>query len=143
MKNGRYFKLYESQFERYGKTFQENLRGQRIINTIEPANIQQITALAFEDYGRDPGRVKAQAPFLGPSIFSDGPVWKQSRALLKPTFAQAELSDMDQLASFADRFMELIAGDGSMLDIQPLLHRLVSYFPKCLETSRDIKAVGI
>ena len=75
MKEGRYFKLYGSQFEKYGKTFEENLKGQKVINTIEPANIQQVTTSAFGDYGRDPERVKAGVPFLGPSIFSDGPVW--------------------------------------------------------------------
>ena len=126
MKNGVYFKLYLSHFERYGKTFEEKTRGQKTINTIEPANIQHVLALATEDYGKDPVRVKAQAPFLGPSVFSDGALWKQSRALVKPAFARAELSDVDHLASYADRFMDLIPGDGSMVDIQPLLHRLVS-----------------
>lgn len=126
MKNGRYFKLYEAQFAKYGKTFEENMRGQKTINTIEPINIQQVTALAFEDYNKDPMRVRAQSPFLGPSIFSDGALWKHSGAMVKPTFARAELSDMDHLAMFTSRFMELIPSDGSMIDIQPLLHRLVS-----------------
>ena len=126
MKEGRLFKLYESQFELYGKTFEEISRGKRLINTTEPANIQQITSLAFDDYGKVLGRTNAQGPFLGPSIFSDGPIWKPSRALVKPTFTRAEISDIDQLASFADRFMELVPGDGSTIDMQPLLHRLVS-----------------
>ena len=126
MKEGRFFKLYESQFELYGKTFEENWRGKRLINTIEPANVQQVAALAVEDYGKDPERLKAQAPFFGPSIFSDGPIWKQARAMVKPIFAKAEISDIDHLASFADRFMELLPDDGSMVDVQPLLHRLVS-----------------
>ncbi|MCJ1313136.1 hypothetical protein MMC25_006813 [Agyrium rufum] len=139
MKEGRLFKLYESQFELYGKTFEENFRGKRLINTIEPANIQQITTLAFDDYCKDPERTKAQAPFLGPSIFSDGPVWKQSRALVKAAFARAEIPDIDHLASFTDRFMELIPGDGSTADMQPLLHRLPSAlsFSKPFRKLRD------
>ena len=133
MKEGRYFKLYESQFARYGKTFEEKVRGKRCINTIETANIQQVLALSYEDYCKDPLRVRAQTPFLGPSVFSDGALWKYSRALVKPTFARAELSDMDHLASFADHFLDLLPDDGSMVDIQPLLHRLVrtpTYIPK-------------
>jgi hypothetical protein len=51
--------------------------------------------------------MKARAPFLGPGIFSDRLPWKQGRALIKPTFARAELPDTDHLASFADRFMDL------------------------------------
>lgn len=128
MKDGRLFKLYMSQFERYGKTFEEKWKGRTLINTIDPVNIKQITAIACDDYCKDPGRVKAQWPFLGPSIFSDGLLWKRSRALVKPAFSRAEVSDMDHLASFTDRFMELIPADGREVDMQPLLHRLVSSF---------------
>jgi cytochrome P450 monooxygenase len=120
MKEGRFLKLYESQFELYGKTLEENWRGKRLINTTEPVNVQQVAALAFEDYGKDPERLQAQSPFS-----DDGPIWKQARAMVKPIFAKAELSDIDHLASFADRFMELLPDDGSMVDVQPLLGRLV------------------
>ena len=126
MKEGRFLKLYESQFELYDKTFEENLRGKKLINTTEPVNVQQVAALAVEDYGKDPERLQAQSPFFGPRIFSNGPTWKQARAMVKPIFAKAELSDIDHLASFADRFMELLPDDGSMVDVQPLLGRLVS-----------------
>lgn len=131
MKEGKFFKLYASQFERYGKTWEENWRGKPLINTTEPANVQQVGALAFEDYGKDPERLKAQAPFFGPSIFSDGPIWKEARGMVKPIFARAEISDMDHLASFVDRFMELLPDNGSLVDVQPLLHRLVSVILNC------------
>ena len=125
MKDGHYFRLYESQFERYGKTFEESMRGQKTINTIEPINIQHVAAIAHDDYAKDPKRIRALAPFLGPSVFSDGLIWKRSRALVKPIFARAELSDIHHLAMFADRFIELLPSNGTALDIQPLLHRLV------------------
>jgi cytochrome P450 monooxygenase len=124
MKEGTLFKLYESQFELYGKTFEETLRGTTIINTIAPANIHQVTTSAFEDYCRDPTRGKAGSPFLGPSIFSDGLLWKWSRAMIQPAFIKAEISDVDQLATFVERFLDLIPDDGSTIDVQPLLHRL-------------------
>jgi hypothetical protein len=74
MKEGRFLELYESQFELYGKTFEENWRGKRLINTTEPVNVQQVAALAVEDYGKDPGRFQVQSPFFDPSIFSDRPI---------------------------------------------------------------------
>ena len=122
----RFLKLYESQFELYDKTFEENLKGKKLINTTEPVNVQQVAALAVEDYGKDPERLQAQSPFFGPRIFSDGLTWKQARAMVKPIFAKAKLSDIDHLASFADRFVELLPDNGSMVDVQPLLGRLVS-----------------
>jgi len=127
MKEGRFFKLYDTQFELYGRTFEEIWRGKPLINTIEPANVQKVAALAHEDYGKDPERLMAQAPFMGPSILSQhGPAWKRARTLVTPIFARAELSDIDHLASYTDRFMELLPNDGSMVDIQPLVRRLVS-----------------
>ena len=137
LKEGRYFKLYESQFESYGRTFEEFCRRQKTINTIEPVNIQHVLALACDDYIKDPARTKAMAPFMGPSVFSDGPIWKPSRALVKPIFARAELSDMDHLAVFADRFMELLPKDGGTVDVQPLLHKLVGHHSYRLFTICD------
>ena len=46
--------------------------------------------------------------------------------MIKPIFNKAEISDIDHLASFANRFMALLPNDGSMVDVQPLIHRLVS-----------------
>ncbi len=119
-------KLYERHFEIYGKTFEEQFFGTKIINTMEPANIQQVTALAFQDWGKSPSRNRSWGPFLGKGIFTeDGPVWKHSRQLIKPTFARSEISDVDSLDGYVDRFIELIPRDESMIDIQPLLHKLV------------------
>ncbi|CAD6442818.1 71e7a536-2767-4abd-a573-fa59dc2a9e71 [Sclerotinia trifoliorum] len=70
-----------------------------------------VAALFVNDYGKDPERAKAQSPFFGPSIFSDGHIWKEARGLVKPIFAMAEISDMEHLASFMDRFMDLLPND--------------------------------
>jgi hypothetical protein len=131
MKEGKFFRLYASQFEKYGKTWQENWRGKPLINTTEPANVQQVAARAMEDYGKDPERVKAQSPFFGPSIFSDGAVWKHAREMVKPIFTRAEISDIRHLESFVDRFMELLPIDEREVDVQPLLNRLVCLPFRC------------
>lgn len=49
---GRQMALFMEQFNGIGKTFEENFFGTRVINTIEPANIKEVSALSFEDYGK-------------------------------------------------------------------------------------------
>ncbi|TVY12993.1 Cytochrome P450 monooxygenase lepH [Lachnellula arida] len=115
MKENRVFELYATQFDEYGKTWEESWRGKPLINTIEPANIQKVAAVG----------AAAQFPFLGPGIAaSDGPAWKHARNMIKPIFSRAEVSDVDHFTSFANRFMALLPNDGSPLDVQPLVRRL-------------------
>ena len=119
MKNRHYFKLYESHFERYGKTFEDSIRGQKTTNTIEPVNIQHVAAIACDDYVKDPKRTRALTPLLGPCVLSDGPIRKWSRALVKSVFVRAELSDVDRLATFTDRFLNYFPATGRCLMSSP------------------------
>ena len=126
-KQGQLMKLYEQRFATYGKTFEENFLGSRVINTMNPENIQAVAAGKFQDYRRDMARKGATSPFMGKSITSsDGVEWKHSRNLVKPVFSRSELSDTDGLGVFIDQFLDLIPRDGPTVDIQPLLHKLVS-----------------
>jgi hypothetical protein len=52
MQKGRFFRLYTEQFQKYGKTFEEIWRGKPLINTTEPANLQRIAAVGFDDFGK-------------------------------------------------------------------------------------------
>ena len=125
---GRYNRLYLEQYQKYGKTWEENLAGTKVINTMEPANFQQVAAHSFHDYGKLAMRNKALSPLLGDGIFSqDGPVWRHSRDLIKPLFMRAELSDLDSFKVHVDRFLSLIPRDGTTVDLQPLLLKLVPY----------------
>lgn len=130
---GQMMRLYERHFELYGKTFEEQFFNQRVINTMEATNIQQVAALSFHDWGKVSSRNSFVSPFLGRGIFSeDGPYWKHSRDLIKPTFSRAEISDIDSLSTFVERMIHLIPRDGSTIDVQPLIHKLVlkpSRFP--------------
>lgn len=125
VQEGRLFRLYKSQFDAYGKTFSEIWRGKTLFNTTEPENIQYVSTLAGEDFGKDPDREIAQWPLLGPSIFSNGPAWSLSRKLGKPIFARAELSNLDYFGFCVDKFFKLLPEKGETFDIQPLMHRLV------------------
>ena len=119
-------KLYMKYFDLYGKTFEERFFHTKIINTMEAANIQQVTALSFRDWGKSSSRNASSSLFLGRGIFSeDGAAWKSSRDLIKPLFARSEISDVDSLGVFVDHLFALIPRDGATIDIQPLLHKLV------------------
>ena len=127
IRKGRYNRLYLEHFQTHGKTWEENLAGTRVINSMEAANFHQVAALSFHDYGKLAMRNKALSPFLGDGIFSqDGARWKHSRDLIKPLFTRAELSgDIDSFKIYADRLLSLIPRDGSTVDLQPLLLKMV------------------
>lgn len=126
IKAGRYNRLYLEQYQKYGKTWEENLAGTKVINSMEPEDFQQVASLSFQDYGKLAMRNKALLPLLGNGIFSqDGASWKHSRYLIKPLFMQAELSDIDSFEVHVNRFLGLIPRDGSTVDLHPLLMKLV------------------
>ena len=126
IKAGRYNRLYLEQYQNYGKTWEENLAGTKVINSMEPANFQQVASLSFQDYGKLAMRNKSLSPLLGNGIFSqDGSSWKHSRDLIKPLFMWAELSDIDSFKVHVNRFLDLIPRDGSTVDLHPLLLKLV------------------
>lgn len=122
---GQSMELYMRQFDLHGKTFEEQFFDTKIINTMEAANIQQVAALSFQDWGKSSARNASSSPFLGRGIFSeDGAFWRHSRDLIKPTFARSEISDVNSLGVFVDRLLELIPRDGATIDIQPMIHKL-------------------
>ena len=123
---GQFYKLYDLQFEQYGKTFEEVFFDTAVINTMEPANIQHVAVHTFQDWGRVGMRNSSAAPVLGDGIFSqDGAEWRHSRQLIKPTFARSEIADLSSLSIYTDRFLGLLPRDGSTTNVQPLLHRFL------------------
>lgn len=128
VKAGRLNQVNAELFSSHGATYEEYSFGDRSINTREVENIQTIAALRFEDYGKSDSRTNSLLPFLGRGIFSeDGAAWKGSRDLVKPLFKRAEFSDLDGFRQHADRFFNLIPRDGSSVDLQPLLGKLVCF----------------
>ncbi|TVY84310.1 Cytochrome P450 monooxygenase lepH [Lachnellula suecica] len=123
VKDGRQMELYMKHFEMYGKTWEETYLDIKVINTMEMRNIRHVCATGFEDYGKSSR--KLFAPFLGDGIFSqEGPKWKHSRNLIRPTFSRSELSDMDFISVHVDRFLDFIPRDGSTIELQRPLHSL-------------------
>ena len=125
-KEGKFTALYEKHFATYGKTWEENFYGSKVINSVQWENFQEAGTSLVPYLSRAMGANKYAKPFLGKGITTtDGADWKHARDLVTPTFARAELSDISRLVPFVDKLIELIPRDGSTVDMQPLLHRMV------------------
>lgn len=112
-------------FEKYGSTYEERAFLGKIINTCDITNMQAVGATQFQDFGREKRR--AARKFFGDGILSmNGHEWKQARGLVDPLFQRAELTDIERFRKYIDRMFALIPRDGSTVDMQPLLQKLVS-----------------
>ena len=118
---------------RWGPTFQSSLLGTTTISTIDPKNLQSIYSLDFQSFGLESLRLPTAGLFMGRGIFTtDGPFWEHSRALVKPIFTRAQFADLETLEHHLQQMIDLIPGDGSSVDILPLLSKLVNT-PRCLQ----------
>ena len=114
-------------FAEYGHTFQSRSWSSSKIYTIEPQNLQVIFSTDFASWGVQPMRLFAFEPFVGRGIMcTDGEAWRQSRSLIKPTFARTQIADLHLVAykAHVQKFLDLIPRDCSTVDLQPLFGRL-------------------
>ncbi|KUJ09387.1 N-alkane-inducible cytochrome P450 [Mollisia scopiformis] len=108
-------------FAKYGKTYEVNNLGQRMIHTMEPQNIQSVWATNFNSWGLQPLREGIAVPFFNHGInTTDGDFWRHSRALVRPTFARIEVANLGFLEKHVDRLFDQLPIDGSTTDLQPL-----------------------
>ena len=115
----------KEQVDTYGHTFQSRPYGTTKIFTIEPRNLQTVFATNFESFGVQPLRLFPFGPFIGKGILTtDGAFWEHSRALVRPTFARAQIANLSSLEVHVSRMIDLIPKDGSTVDLQPLFARL-------------------
>ena len=113
-------------FRIYGSTFQSTTLGISTIWSIDSRLVQYTYHENDKDWGVAPFRQEPMEPFCGRGfITTDGPVWEHSRALMKPNFYKANISDLGPFGTFVDTFLTKIPRDGSTIDLQPLLFTLV------------------
>ncbi|PQE07505.1 Cytochrome P450 family protein [Rutstroemia sp. NJR-2017a BBW] len=123
--NGTLMDLYMAQFALYGKIWEENLCGSRIINTMDLRNVQHvISAMTFVDWGKE--STAYAEPFFGRGIFSlNGVEWRHALKVVVPAFSKTEGSlDVDSMVRHVDRFISMIPRDGSTTDIELPLRKL-------------------
>ncbi|KAL3467098.1 cytochrome P450 [Aspergillus heterothallicus] len=122
--------LMSSREKRRVKSFSIRQVGRENIFTCDPANIQTILATKFKDFELGPARHKTLHPMLGTGIFtSDGEVWAQSRALLRPQFKREQISDLDLEERHLQQAMRALPVDSatgwtSATNIQDVIFRL-------------------
>ena len=125
-KAGNIYQMYEMHFKLHGKTFEEQILGTKVLNTMEWENIQRVAVYSFQDWGKDSSRNTASTPVFGDGIFTqDGAAWKHSREMIKPLFSRLEITELEPLPTYTNRLLGLIPRDGRTIDVQPLLHKFV------------------
>jgi cytochrome P450 len=121
-----FVELVRSWHRSYGDTFKARLATRNVIFTVEPRNIQAVLALKFKDFGLGEIRKAAVRPVFGEGIFTvDGSKWEHSRALLRPNFSRAQITDTKIYESHVAALLRLIPRDGSTVQLQDLFFRQV------------------
>lgn len=111
--------------------------GTRVLQTVEPANIQAILATQFKDFELGRRRYEQFKVFLGRSIFSsDGAFWEHSRAMFRPQFARDNINDLEMTDRATSVLMEALGdttatGWTSGEEMMPLLYNFT------LDTATD------
>ena len=110
-------------FQNTARTFTIQFPGATRIWTIEPENVR--TILQSEDFEMGWVRNKAFRPYLGNGVqATNGEIWAHGRALLRPSFTRAQISNLDLYEEHFQNFATLIPEDGSTIDVQKAFHRL-------------------
>lgn len=120
----RMLELMSGRVTNFGPTWQVRVfLTRRSVFTADPDNIKTILSLKFKDFAIS-GRRPLMGPLLGRGIFtSDGDEWAHSRALLRPNFTKDQVADLALIEIHVDHLFKLLPGDGTTVDLQPLLHR--------------------
>jgi cytochrome P450 len=115
--------------EKEGHTHQYSLFGTRGFMTNDPKNIQALLATQFHDFEIGPMRRGNFFPLLGNGIFtSDGKAWEHARAMMRPSFARDQVSDLRLEEEHLQHMMLALPTDSmgwtSEVDLQVLFFRL-------------------
>ena len=99
--------------------------GRKKILTREPTLLKSVLAVDAGSWGLEPLRLFPFYPFIGAGIMNtDGAKWKKSREMLMPTFSRDQIADFSRLSMHVGRLLHLVPGDGTTVDMHPLLARL-------------------
>lgn len=112
----------ESLYKDYGngRTFRALTWGIPTLYTTDPKNVQAVLATHFDRFGVEPIRKAFNDPWIGAGIVnSDGPMWKSSRALLKPLFTKSQFANFDKIEFHVSKLIRTLEEDGGIVDLQP------------------------
>lgn len=126
--NGKYLDFTANWFSTVGPTFGMNVMGDDMIFTNEPKNIQAMLATQFPDFEMGQRRRDNSGKFLGVGVFNaDGKDWEHGRALVRPNFVRKQVADLSIFEKHVRNLIRQLPADGSKIDIQAWLFRLVCF----------------
>lgn len=127
----RNYEHFSDLVEKVGGTLRASILFSDVIMTVEPENVKAILATQFEEFGKGEEFRSHAMPFLGNGIFNaDGPVWKHSRAMLRPQFLRNRVADLDIMLRHT-RILTHQITPGSVTDFHELSFRMT------LDTATD------
>ena len=120
----------------HANTFAYSVLGFSPRFTTEPRNIQAMLATQFHEFSIGGRRQQALMPLVGKGVFTnEGRAWEHSRALVRPHFKRAEISDLDLEERHLQNLLKALpiasAGWTTDIDLQPL------FFHLTLDTAMD------
>lgn len=108
------------------KTVEFNSLGSIVIFTAEVDNVKTVLSLKFKSFGTV-DLTKELDLVLGGGIFtSQGEAWHQSRELLRPCFARAQVADLEMIERHVSTLINKIPRDGSTTDLSKFFSQLTS-----------------
>lgn len=139
-KNNHFVELLRGWHGSYGPTFKARMATGTTTFTVEAKNVQAILALKFKDFSIGSTRKNAVRPVFGEGIFTvDGKKWEHSRALLRPNFSRAQITNTQMYENHVMDLLNKIPRDGSTVELQDLFLRQVRSPTQCFVTLADDK----
>jgi cytochrome P450 len=124
----RFLEEHQHRYDTYGHTFEGLNFGSKAIYSVHPENLRAVFSRKAADWGIQPLRLRNMSPFCGVGfITADGEEWKRSHALLKPGFHKSNISNLTALEEHLRMMLDQIPKDGSKINLQPWLFKLVSH----------------
>jgi cytochrome P450 len=125
-KNGHYLDLLVKRHNQYGRTFAFTQLGETTISTCDPGVMKCVLSTHFKDFSTGDLRSNSLTPILGQGILTiDGDQWRHQRALIRPSFARAQVKDLDIFERTATELIQAVKAKNCNVDIQDLVQRMV------------------
>lgn len=91
-----------------------------------------------------PLRRKSASPLLGRGIFTtENEIWAHQRALIRPSFIRAQVTDFSIFETHVDQLIQLIARENYTVDLQQLFFRMVSLFPPTMLDATEPNSINL
>ncbi|KXH57058.1 N-alkane-inducible cytochrome P450 [Colletotrichum nymphaeae SA-01] len=125
-RNNHYLDLLMKRHNKLGRTFSFNLFGSTTVSTCEPDLLKCALSSHFKDFSNGDLRAKSVAPLLGRGIVAaDGEEWHHQRALIRPSFARAQATDLNIFERHATQLICAIERKGYTVEIQALVQQMI------------------